>query len=93
MNHLIIVMLIKNYYLIIANNINEIKLYPHQWDAYTNILDIINCQNDFTYSLSRVYYPTTHLFLSELLIFVVWWKKMKMMCIYLHVFKQWKING
>ena len=47
----------------IANNIGKISLYPHQWDACTNILDILNFFNDSI--LSGIYYVTTYLFLIE----------------------------
>ena len=42
----------------IANNISDINLYSHQWDACKSILDTLAVFNNATYILSGVYYPT-----------------------------------
>jgi len=49
----------------IANNINDINLYPQYWDVCKSILDTLKVFNDATYTLSGVYYPKTHLVLTE----------------------------
>ena len=49
----------------ISNNVPQINLYPQEWDICQKILDVLKVFNDATYTLSGVYYPTTHLILVE----------------------------
>ena len=49
----------------VSNDIPQIDLYPQEWDICKKILDVLKVFIDATYTLSGVYYPTTHLFLVE----------------------------
>ena len=48
-----------------ATNMTEILLHENNWIVCNKILEILSVFNDATYTLSGVYYPTTHLFLTE----------------------------
>ena len=50
-----------------ANYVPQSNLYPQEWDICKRILDLLKVFNNATYTLSGVYYPTTHLFLTECL--------------------------
>ena len=48
-----------------SQHVQNITLYPSQWDICEKILDILRVFNDDTLVFSGVYYPTAHLFLLE----------------------------
>ena len=47
----------------IAHNQYDVLLYPNHWEVCSKILDILKVFNDVTNILSRVYYPTSNIFL------------------------------
>ena len=49
----------------ISTNIPQLELLPQHWNICQRILDCLKVFNDATYTLSGVYYPTTHLFIIE----------------------------
>ena len=49
----------------ISQNVPQIILYPQHWDICSKILNVLRNFNNATYTLSGVYYPTSHLFLNE----------------------------
>lgn len=42
-------------------------LYPHHWNIFNKIKDVLTVLKDTVYTLSSVYNPTAHLFLIECL--------------------------
>jgi hypothetical protein len=51
----------------ITNHVSQVQLYPQHWDICAQVLEVLKVFNDATYTLSGVYYPTSHLFLIECL--------------------------
>ena len=49
----------------INNNVPQVNLFPQNWEVCQKILDLLKVFNDATYTLSGVYYPTSHLLLIE----------------------------
>ena len=52
-------------YAFISTNVPQLELLPQHWNICQRILDCLKVFNDATYTLSGVYYPTTHLFIIE----------------------------
>ena len=49
----------------ISTNVPQLELSRQHWNICHKILDCLKVFNDATYTLSGVYYPTTHLFIIE----------------------------
>lgn len=49
----------------ITKNVPQISLYAQHWFICSKILDVLKIFNDATYTLSDVYYPTSHLYIKE----------------------------
>ena len=54
-----------HYVVFFSQHVQNITLYPSQWDICENFLDILKVFNDANLIFSGVYYPTVHLFLLE----------------------------
>ena len=54
-----------HYIVFFSQHVQNVTLYPSQWDICENILDILKVFNEATLIFSGVYYPTAHLFLLE----------------------------
>ena len=49
----------------INNNVSQVNLFPQNLEVCQKNLDFLKVFNDATYTLSGVYYPTSHLLLIE----------------------------